>query len=348
MPIIGVYSVIHHKNSAFTNYPVIMLLTNTTPLTAAVIVLAVSITGANANEGSFLPAQCADFQALNFNVFNYSEYDRYFDEESTMIVAQTGTYQGPDGIEEYVRFVDDTSPYIDDKSRFFRESALTGFDADTGICKFGVYSLQTLTFNDAITDGGTLSYGALQNVYYSIPAVKIAKIDVYYSTELLGEFFGRLNTPNVAKFICDVLTGPSCQDTDIPMLNGNLSTKECIRKLVKLPEVEGENYVDSNTRGCRALHGVFAATNSFHCVHVSLVPAQDPKGKIKCQTSANMQPSEFFTEAEILKLSQICEADPQIGTQLCVKVVDTPTLRPTPKPTKASKSKPSKASKKGK
>mmetsp|Transcript_20961 Transcript_20961/g.23230 ORF Transcript_20961/g.23230 Transcript_20961/m.23230 type:complete len:396 (-) Transcript_20961:26-1213(-) len=301
--------------------------------------------------GSFLPTQCADFQALNFDILNYSEYDRYFDEESKLTLAQTGVYKGPDAIEEYVKFVDDSSPYIDAKSRFFGESELSGFDADTGTCKFSIYTLQTLTLDEDITEGGTLSYGALQNVYYSIPAVKIAKIHVYYSTEFLGEFFGRLNTPNVAGFICDVLTGASCKDTDIPMLNGNLSQQKCMRKVLKLPVAEGEkNYIDSNTRGCRALHVVFAASNSFHCAHVSLVPAQDSKGNIKCQTSANIQPSELFMEAEILKLSTICEANPQIGTNSCVTVVvDTPTSRPTPnKPTKTSKSKHSKASKKGK
>jgi len=324
-----------------------MLLTNNTTLATTAFFLTVSITGSNA---SFLPAQCADFQALNFDVFNYSEYNKYFDEESKVTLAQTGVYKGPDAIEEYVKFADDNSPYIDATSPFFEESELSGFDADTGTCKFSIYTLQTLTLNNDITEGGTLSYGVLQNVYYSIPAVKIAKIYVYYSTEFFGEFFGRLNTPNVAEFTCDVLTGPSCKDTDIPMLNGNLSQQKCMRKLLKLPLAEGEkNYIDSNTRGCRALHVVFAASNSFHCAHVSLVPAQDLKGNIKCQISANIQPSELFTEAEILKLSTICEANPQIGTNLCVSVVDTPTSRPTPnKPTKASKSKHSKASKKGK
>ena len=173
-----------------------MLLTNKTALsTTAVFFLTVSITIANAgNAGPFLPSQCADYKALNFDIFQYSEYDRYFDEESTLTLAQTGTYQGPNGIEEYVSFTDNNSPYIDDESRFFAESDLSGFDTNTGMCKFSIYTLQTATLNDDITEGGTLSYGALQHVYYSIPARKVTTVDIYYSPEFIGEFFRRLKT----------------------------------------------------------------------------------------------------------------------------------------------------------
>merc|ERR1711865_1012826 len=62
----------------------------------------------------------------------------------------------------------------------------------------------------------------------------------------------------------------------------------------------GEDHTfDGNSLSCRYLHTVFAATNTNHCAHISLIPAEDPKGNIKCQTSANTAPDEYFSQTEI-------------------------------------------------
>ena len=49
------------------------------------------------------------FVQLKFDIFNYDAYNTYFDESSTLTLAQTGTYTGPDGIKEYVYFADENS-----------------------------------------------------------------------------------------------------------------------------------------------------------------------------------------------------------------------------------------------
>ena len=46
------------------------------------------------------------------NLRNFENYDSWFDEHSSMTVAQTGTYIGVDDIKEYVRFGFPSSPYI--------------------------------------------------------------------------------------------------------------------------------------------------------------------------------------------------------------------------------------------
>ena len=49
------------------------------------------------------------FLQLEFDIFNYAAYKTYFDASSTLTLAQTGTYTGPDAIQEYVYFADENS-----------------------------------------------------------------------------------------------------------------------------------------------------------------------------------------------------------------------------------------------
>lgn len=321
---------------------------NTTLHTAVALLLVLSITEANifaTKQVVYSPEQCGGLIALEFDFIKYSDYNKYFDDDSILTLPQAGMYQGPANIEEYVRFADVSSPFIDTTVTISGETELTGFDPETGTCKFNVYEIQTLTLNNDLTEGGTINYGYMINVYYLIPAGNIPRIDVYFTPEFLLQYFTQLQTINSAKFVCNVLIGPSCQNTDIPELNGNLSEKRCIKKLSGLELAEGQNlYVDSNTQGCRYLHAVFAADNPVHCAHLSFIPAEDPKGNIKCQTSANTQPSDLFSDEEILKMKTICSTSPQLGTDTCVKFIEAPTPSPitTVKPTTT------KASKKGK
>ena len=58
------------------------------------------------------------FVLLQFGIFNYDAYNTYFDETSTLTLAQAGLYTGPDAIEEYVKFADENSPYIQVKREY--------------------------------------------------------------------------------------------------------------------------------------------------------------------------------------------------------------------------------------
>ena len=325
---------------------------NTTIHTAVALLLVLSIIEANINnifatniitteQVEYSREQCGGLIALEFDIFKYSDYNKYFDDDSFVRLPQAGVYQGPTDIEEYVRFTDTSSPFIDAKVPVFQEIDLTGFDPETGTCIFNVYSISTATLSNDGTEGGSFTAGRLLKVYYSIPAGKIPRIDIYFTPESIVALFSQLQKTNGAKFVCNVLTGPSCQDTDIPELNGNLSEERCIEKLSMLELLKGENnYFDNNTQGCRYLHSVFAATNPFHCAHLSFLPAKDPKGNFKCQTSANIQPSDLFSEEDIFNLKLKCLTVPQLGTDTCVRLIEAPTPSPiTVKPTTKSQKK---------
>ena len=56
-------------------------------------------------------------------------------------------------------------------------------------------------------------------------------------------------------------------------------------------------------RTCRKLHAEFAATNDHHCAHLSFKPMADPKGRVKCQESAQLQVSDLFNSSELATLA---------------------------------------------
>ena len=82
----------------------------------------------------------------------------------------------------------------------------------------------------------------------------------------------------------------------------------CEAKLAALPLADGDMfYVDGNTKSCRKVHAVFAANNSNHCAHLSFKPMADPKGKFKCQESAQVPVSDLFSDDELANFETFVE-----------------------------------------
>jgi len=322
---------------------------STTSLEAAVIDSSYDPPADADDTPSLTPAQScgAAFVQLQFNIFNYDAYNTYFDESSYVELAQTGVYKGPDAIEEYVKFVDDHSPYIQARRNYAGESAMTGFDPMTNICKFTTYFIEGVDFDPALTPGNTVNFGGILHSYYSAVTNKISTIHVYYTAPLTLVFFTQLQTKRVDDFVCDVLLGQGCLAELGDQAERGLTKHKCLKRLSHLPLAEGEeHWVDGKTQGCRYLHSVFALTNTYHCAHVSLIPAEDPKGNIKCQTSAYVSPKEFFTQTEIDRLYDLCGRHTSLGLDqdTCVHLIKR--HHPSSKKSKKSSDKSSKKSSK--
>ena len=60
---------------------------------------------------------------------------------------------------------------------------------------------------------------------------------------------------------------------------------------------------------CRKVHAVFAANNSNHCAHLSFKPMADPKGKFKCQESAQVPVSDLFSDDELATFATFVAAE---------------------------------------
>jgi len=269
----------------------------------------------------FTPEQCGAFVLLQFDIFNYDAFTTYFDDSSVLTLAQTGSYKGPSAIEEYLRFADAESAWIGAKERQIVAEELTGFDPFTGTCVFSSYALASVIMEEKLTKGDTFNTGSITKVFYSIPTNNIPVVHIYLPPQSMIGLNEQLDTDEARALVCSILTNPTCEAA-LGTTSGDLSQTDCETELAKLALTEGdEGYIDSNTQGCRFLHAVLAETNGFHCAHISLDPAEDPLGNIKCQVSEDILPTDLFTDVEIDRISQICAASDLIGNPSCARVI---------------------------
>eukprot|EP00494_Astrolonche_serrata_P028554 UN28821 len=155
--------------------------------------------------------------------------------------------------------------------------------------------MDTLSNTELIEDGLS-EYGFMYKLWFNLDTEKVEYVNAYFQEGTLNWFFSYfLSTDNVRSFVCDVMENDCA---DVWALQDVTTHEECTSGLAALPETE-DGYVDGNTQGCRALHAVFAQNNPDHCAHISLVPAEDPKGRIKCQTSAGITAEDLWTEEDI-------------------------------------------------
>ena len=86
---------------------------------------------------SLTASECVgSFLALDppLNLGSFDLYETWFDDNSSMTLAQKGTYKGVDGIEEYARFMFPSSPYVATIGAFRSDFSFVSFDAEKRSC----------------------------------------------------------------------------------------------------------------------------------------------------------------------------------------------------------------------
>ena len=257
------------------------------------------------------PAEpCCAYFALGYDPFNFEDYPVYFSESTTFTLAQTGTFTGPDDIEEYVRFATDSSPYIDAyEGNLGANTAFGGYDGNT--CTFIRAAADDYTFSADLIDGSEARVISMSKLKYATLENKITRVDIFYTAPWFEFFFvDKASTPEVNEFICDVMAGPC----DFKVGN----TNACVNKLSKsMPITTNGTYVDGNSQGCRALHAVFAETNpTAHCAHIKFQDAEDPSGRVKCSESEGVTVDDLFSDSDFAVYNLTCtqnDIDPEVG-----------------------------------
>ena len=230
------------------------------------------------------------FGCLDFDLLDASRYLEFFENTSTLTLAQAGTYEGPAGIAEYVKFSSSDSPYVARRIFINEEVALLDIQ-NGGMCEFLYAGLSSYEMNATTAAAVTFNVTVMVKIFYDVHRAKIPTIYVYYDAEFLTYFF------------TDVLGGSTTRDYVRWVLEGpcDTSSSDFERRWAELPVVQGQDAAfDGNSQSCRALHAVFAATNPVgHCPHVTFQPDEDPDGEIKCIASSHLQPSAFFNDSDI-------------------------------------------------
>ena len=77
------------------------------------------------------------------------------------------------------------------------------------------------------------------------------------------------------------------------------------------------------------MHAVFAAENAHHCAHLSFKPMADPKGRVKCQESAQVPVSALFSDDELATFADFAvklgfEPDQYVRSSPCETQADCP------------------------
>lgn len=255
----------------------------------------------------------------DFDVQNTDAYHKWMDDSTALYLAETGIYQGPEEIKEYVDFVNaDFFDFV--KTRNIETVPI--YLADDECTVLFVIAHKTQIKEKYQAKSGNKCYERVvgSSVTFDPREFKIKRINFYYSGHFLAELFGNaLNSDGVRNFVCDVME-TNCQETF--QLN-NLTTSTCRAKYDSLPSTNSEGYLDDNSKGCRILHSGFAAHNPKHCPHLSFVPQEDWLGRIKCQKSKGMKPTDILSTYELdtvksqgyewgfdESLTKACEYDP--------------------------------------
>ena len=68
----------------------------------------------------------AAFLSAQLNLRRFDKYETWFDENSTMTLAQAGVYKGVDDILEYMKFILPSSPYISVNGLLRSDASLVG------------------------------------------------------------------------------------------------------------------------------------------------------------------------------------------------------------------------------
>jgi len=251
-----------------------------------------------AEQDVLLPLEASDcvakFAALGYRIENFHKYARYFRDTSKIILSEAGEYVGAEDIEEYIRFVSDSSPYIKKYEILGATSSFKIADKEARTCTFVQQTIQKLGMDPEFGREATFLVPVMTKTVFEYDDNYISSIYVFYSKEFLSYFFGTLlNTDKTRGFICDVSSSHSCNATHI-----STNYNQCVSQLKDMP-IFTNGAVDGKDYGCRVLHAAFAVKNARHCPHISFEPQEDSKGNIKCQESKSYSSSDYFDKEDM-------------------------------------------------
>ena len=190
-----------------------------------------------------------------------------------------------------------------------------GYDQTTDQCSFLLTRVVPIKFDGANTLKEDLLHTTdMVKISFDYKNRYIKFVNVFFSKGFLEIFFEHfLDSDNTRAYICSVIEGP-CRDYN---LIDNSSSLSCESQLASLNATTFSFRADGRSQACRALHSVFASTNSKHCPHISFLPMEDNNGKVKCQPGGTlMQPEDLFTKNDFEIYAQWAIEkgfDPKVG-----------------------------------
>lgn len=257
----------------------------------------------------------AAFGSSGFDLNAFDKFDNWIDDETSMMVADTGFWGGVDGIQEYIKLA--LTPGLCKDMPFFTSVVgTTPEQADIfPILAYGnectILIASKVTLRNSCVMAGALntvsgfrySFTILDDATSLQAKILMNRIDLYFPHGSLAYVGEKLANEDYATKICETMES-SCQATfgnNCYNSPGNISgVDKCVDDLLSLPATDdGGPSFNGDSFACRVLHANLAGNNDKHCAHISFDPEFDSSCFLKCQQAAGITNSDIFHPMEM-------------------------------------------------
>ena len=143
------------------------------------VITAIPSLTANECVGSFLALD----PPLNLRSFDL--YETWFDDNSSMTLAQAGNYKGVDDIKEYVQFAFPSSPYMATVGTFRSDSSFVSFDAEKRSCVMMIKDHNRFQMSE-MAGNELFEMAFMFKLKWRFDDQKVGDIDIYCTPLSLG------------------------------------------------------------------------------------------------------------------------------------------------------------------
>lgn len=274
--------------------------------------------------GKLWKASCGlGIKISGYDTLETEKYHLWFNEDSTMHLAQSGTFTGPEQMTEYVDFT--KSVYFDKYESLDSATQFIEASSDQCIVQVAVQNLAKVKAEYSKTGQSECAVTTVGfKLQYTVGlfgfGFNIKRMDLFYPEKFLQLLFNDLiGGPATTDYICDTVLKGNCGD--VYEKNG-LDEESCKAQYEALPGVDDYGSLDDKAKGCRILHSAFAEVNKKHCPHMSFIPIQDYTGELWCQESGGVRAEDLWSDDELDFISKFAEDsgfDPETLSGPCPK-----------------------------
>jgi hypothetical protein len=243
-----------------------------------------------------------------FQVLETDRYEEWFAPDATMTLAQTGTFEGPKQMKEYVDFTQ--AIYFDLYESLDRETSMRVASKDQCLLVLAIENKAQVKEEYSLTENAECAVATVGiKLNYTVGmfgfGFNIKSLDLFYPSKFLQVLFSDLvGGPKATDYICDTVLRDNC--AEVYEKNG-LDEDSCKTMYNELPATDDFGCLNDKTKGCRILHSAFAEFNDEHCPHMSFIPMEDYSGELWCQEPCHVKVEDLWDDEEMAFLEKFSD-----------------------------------------
>ena len=117
---------------------------------------------------------------MQFDFEEFHRYSSFFNDDSLLVLSQTGMYKGPNDIREYVEFASANGAYIKRRDTIDTVTKLKAFDPLEGTCTFNIHRTIRIESDSRSVEAAAI-FGVLSQVTYSYHEDIVSFSKIYFT-----------------------------------------------------------------------------------------------------------------------------------------------------------------------